>query len=69
MARRKPKAETRTVQFMDGRWYRVKGYTHHVCCDCGLTHRHTLKLEDGELFEQWTIDDEETRQQRRQRKP
>lgn len=38
------------VQIEAGKWYRVKGYTHHECCGCAMVHREEFKMIDGELF-------------------
>lgn len=38
------------VQIESGKWYRVKGYTHHECCGCAMVHREKFKVEDGEMF-------------------
>ena len=52
------------VQITDGSWYRVKGYTHSQCCDCGLVHKEDFKLENGELFFRTSVDAKETEAQR-----
>ena len=54
----------RPVQIADGSWYRVKGYTHSQCCDCGLVHAEEFKIENGELFFRTQRDDKETAKQR-----
>jgi hypothetical protein len=37
------------VQMEEGRWYRVRGYTHTECCDCALVHKEELRLVDGHI--------------------
>ena len=37
------------VQIIDGSWYRIRGYTHHECCDCGLVHREEYRMNDGHV--------------------
>jgi hypothetical protein len=61
MSRKKPYTP---IQIEEGKWYRVKGYTHSQCCDCGLVHKEEFKLENGELFFRTTRDEKETAAQR-----
>ena len=37
------------VQMEEGKWYRVKGYTHTECCDCALVHKEEIRFVDGHL--------------------
>ena len=37
------------VQMEEGKWYRVKRYTHTECCDCALVHKEEIRLVDGHL--------------------
>jgi hypothetical protein len=53
MPQRKRKPDKYTpVQIISGKWYSVKGYTHHECCGCAMVHREAFKMIDAELF--WT---------------
>lgn len=54
------------VQIYDGTWYRVRGYTHTECCDCGLVHKEEIRLVDGHLEWRSMRDDTETRRRRKQ---
>lgn len=62
MTRRKKMA---IVQIEDGRWYRIRGYTHTECCDCGLVHREEIRLVDGHLEWRAMRDDVKTAQRRK----
>lgn len=65
MPRKKLPPPDRTQQIVDGEWMKYTGTYYHVCCDCGLSHYFELKLEDGKLWERWTVDAKETKRQRR----
>lgn len=45
-----------TVQIYDGSWYALGGYSHQVCCDCGLVHTIEHKLEKGRIYERVRVD-------------
>jgi hypothetical protein len=67
MANRINKPE-RVTQIWDGIWYRVangKPPYHHICCDCSLTHLVEFKVENGIVWERWTVDKAETKRQRK----
>jgi len=53
------------VQIEDGKWYRVRGYTHNECCDCALVHREEIRLVDGHLEWRAMRDDAETARRRK----
>jgi len=51
-------------QLTDGRWYQVahgKPPYLHECCECGLVHRVEFKIENGRIWERWTIDESKRR--------
>lgn len=54
------------VQIEDGKWYRVKGYTHSECCDCALVHVEQYRLIDGQLEWRAIRDDKNTKLRRKQ---
>lgn len=54
------------VQIEDGKWYRVRGYTHTECCDCALVHKEEYRLNDGHLEWRATRDDRVTRKRRKE---
>ena len=54
------------VQIEDGKWYRVRGYTHTECCDCALVHKEEYQLNDGHLEWRATRDDKATQQRRKE---
>lgn len=62
------KRKPRTIQLIDGKWYRL---AHggppfwHECCSCGLVHKVAYKVENGSIWEQWTMDDELTDEARK----
>lgn len=53
-----------TVQIHNGEWTRVKGFTHEVCCDCGLEHKLEYRLNDGMLEYRSTREEKGTRENR-----
>ena len=53
------------VQMEEGKWYRVKGYTHTECCDCALVHKEEIRLVDGHLEWRAFRDDRETDKRRK----
>jgi transcription initiation factor TFIIIB Brf1 subunit/transcription initiation factor TFIIB len=53
------------VQMEEGKWYRVKGYTHTECCDCALVHKEEIRLVDGHLEWRAFRDDKETDKRRK----
>jgi hypothetical protein len=55
------------VQMKEGAWYRMGGFTHHECCDCGLVHREEYKLEKGVMYWRTFRDDKQTAIQRKAR--
>lgn len=59
------KRKTQTVQIYDGAWYALGGYTHQVCCDCGLVHTLEYKIEKGRIYERVRRDDKATSAERR----
>jgi len=54
------------VQIEDGKWYRVRGYTHTECCDCALVHKEEFRLGDGHLEWRATRDDKATDARRKE---
>lgn len=60
------KSKYPTIQMEDGKWYRVKGYTHTECCDCGLVHKEEFRLIDGALEWTATRDDKKTEERRKE---
>lgn len=53
------------VQIEDGKWYRVRGYTHSECCDCALVHKEEYRLVDGHLEWRASRDDKATNARRK----
>lgn len=53
------------VQIEDGKWYRVRGYTHTECCDCALVHKEEFRLSDGHLEWRAIRDDKATQNRRK----
>ena len=68
MKRKKPKAEAAAQQLWDGVWYRIDDNYLHECCDCGLVHDVSYKLEKGTLFMRWNVDAKSTAAARRLRR-
>ena len=64
MAKRKDKYIP--IQIEDGKWYRVKGYTHSECCDCALAHIEEYRLVDGHLEWRASRDDKATKARRKE---
>jgi len=62
----KKKDKYTPVQIEDGKWYRVRGYTHTECCDCALVHKEEFRLEDGHLEWRATRDDKSTDARRKE---
>jgi len=62
----KKKDKYTPVQIEDGKWYRVRGYTHTECCDCALVHREEFRLVDGHLEWRATRDDKATDKRRKE---
>lgn len=58
-------AKRPTIQIYDGNWYALGGYTHQVCCDCGLVHAIEHKLEKGRIFERVKVDAKATAAERK----
>lgn len=48
-------------QIWDGSWYKLDDHYLHQCCDCGLAHSVTYKMEKGTLFYRWNINEKETK--------
>jgi len=62
----KPKKKYKAIQIEDGKWYRVRGYTHSECCDCALVHKEEYRLVDGQLEWKATRDDKTTKIRRKE---
>jgi hypothetical protein len=62
----KKKDKYTPVQIEDGKWYRVRGYTHTECCDCALVHREEFRMVDGHLEWRATRDDKATDKRRKE---
>jgi transcription initiation factor TFIIIB Brf1 subunit/transcription initiation factor TFIIB len=62
----KKKDKYSVVQIEDGKWYRVRGYTHSECCDCALVHKEEIRLVDGHLEWRAYRDDETTNKRRKE---
>ena len=62
----KKKDKYTPVQIEDGKWYRVRGYTHTECCDCALVHREEFRLVDGHLEWRAVRDDKNTDKRRQE---
>ena len=58
-------AKIKTIQIIDGKWYRLGNAQFHECCFCSAVHRVDYKMERGMIFERWRLDDSETRKARR----
>ena len=56
---------TSAVQLWDGKWYRCGEAYIHLCCDCGLAHSVTFKMDKGVLYYQWNRDEPATELERR----
>ena len=54
------------IQMEDGKWYRVKGYTHTECCDCALVHKEQFRIVDGALEWSAVRDDKMTEARRKE---
>jgi hypothetical protein len=65
MAKRKTKDYT-SIQIEEGKWYRLRGYTHSECCDCALVHLEEYRLVDGHLEWRAVRDDKETNARRKE---
>lgn len=65
MAKRKTKDYT-PIQIEDGKWYRLRGYTHSECCDCALVHLEEYRLVDGHLEWRAVRDDKATNARRKE---
>lgn len=61
----KRKRREPVVQIIEGRWYALGSYETTECCDCGLVHRLSYKLEKGRIFERVVVDARATRRARR----
>jgi Zn-finger protein len=54
------------VQIEDGKWYRMRGYTHTECCDCALVHKEEFRVVDGHI--EWrAVRDDKATEKRRQK--
>jgi len=62
----KKKGKYTSVQIEDGKWYRVRGYTHTECCDCALVHKEEFRLLDGHLEWRAVRDDKATQNRRKE---
>jgi Zn-finger protein len=54
------------VQIEDGKWYRMKGYTHTECCDCALVHKEEFRVVDGHIEWRAVRDDKATEKRRQE---
>jgi transcription initiation factor TFIIIB Brf1 subunit/transcription initiation factor TFIIB len=54
------------VQIAEGKWYRIRGYTHHECCDCGLVHKEQYRMNDGHVEWRAMRDDAQTAKRRKE---
>ena len=54
------------VQIEDGKWYRMKGYTHTECCDCALVHKEEFRVVDGHIEWRAVRDDKATEKRRKE---
>jgi hypothetical protein len=54
------------IQMEDGKWYKVKGYTHTECCDCALVHKERFRIVDGGLEWSGIRDDKLTAERRKE---
>ena len=54
------------VQIAEGKWYRIRGYTHHECCDCGLVHKEEYRMSDGHVEWRAMRDDAQTAKRRKE---
>lgn len=54
------------VQIEDGKWYRMKGYTHTECCDCALVHKEEFRVIDGHIEWKAVRDDKATKKRRKE---
>jgi len=60
------KKKVPVIQMEDGKWYRVKGYTHTECCDCALVHKEQFRIVDGSLEWSAVRDDKMTEERRKE---
>lgn len=67
----KSKRSYKPVQIVEGVWYAL-GYGSdpfvEECCDCGLVHRITYKIDKGRIWHSYKVDRKLTRQARAIRK-
>jgi hypothetical protein len=54
------------VQIEDGKWYRMRGYTHTECCDCALVHKEEFRVVDGHIEWRAVRDDKATEKRRKE---
>jgi transcription initiation factor TFIIIB Brf1 subunit/transcription initiation factor TFIIB len=54
------------VQIAEGKWYRIRGYTHHECCDCALVHKEEYRMNDGHVEWRAMRDDAQTAKRRKE---
>ena len=54
------------IQIEDGKWYRMKGYTHTECCDCALVHKEEIRVVDGHIEWKAVRDDKATEKRRKE---
>lgn len=54
------------VQIEDGKWYRMRGYTHTECCDCALVHKEEFRVVDGHIEWRAARDDKATEKRRKE---
>lgn len=64
------KKREHAYQLTDGAWYQVahgKPPYQHECCHCSLVHTVEYKIENGRIWERWTIDEKATESARRKK--
>ena len=63
---KKKRGGYQAVQIESGTWYRVRGYTHHECCDCALVHKEEYRVNDGHIEWRAVRDDRQTEKRRKE---
>lgn len=53
-----------TTHMKSESFYRVGVHDHHICCDCGLTHKVEYQFLRGVVFERWSRDAPKTARER-----
>lgn len=62
------KAGYKSMQLWSGTWYRIDDFYWHECCDCGLVHGVSFKLEQGRVLMRWNVDTRQTARARAARR-